>query len=109
MRVTGHGGAAAAWLAVVLFAGLLVSLPGRSIAETVVRSEVDSRRVGVQDVLQFTITVEGSSLPDQVPLPALTNLRLGRAAIHERHLGRHRWTAHQAQVGEGGQGHLVGK
>ena len=76
MRATGHGGAAAAVLGVMLFAGLLVSLPGRSIAETVVRSEVDSRRVGVQDVLQFTITVEGSSLPDQVPLPALTNLRV---------------------------------
>jgi hypothetical protein len=41
-----------------------------------VRSEVDARRLGVQDRVQLTITTEGSDAPDQVPLPALTNLAL---------------------------------
>ena len=38
------------------------------------RSEVDARRVGLQDQLQLTLTVEGSGAPDEVPLPPLTNL-----------------------------------
>jgi hypothetical protein len=45
-------------------------------AQAIVRSEVDARRIGLEDRLQLTITVEGSSLPDQLALPALTNLRL---------------------------------
>jgi hypothetical protein len=43
-------------------------------ASYTVRSEVDATRVGVEDQLQLTITVEGSGGPDTVPLPALTNL-----------------------------------
>ena len=45
-------------------------------AQGVVRSEVDARRVGLQDVIQLTITAEGGSLPEAVALPALSNLRL---------------------------------
>jgi len=49
---------------------------GLAVAQSTVRSEVDARNVGVEDQVQFTITVEGSSLPDQVSLPPLSNLRL---------------------------------
>jgi hypothetical protein len=42
----------------------------------VVRSEVDVRKVGVEDQLQLTLTLEGSGAPEDVPLPALTNLRV---------------------------------
>jgi hypothetical protein len=38
------------------------------------RSEVDARKVGVQDQLQLTITIEGTGGPDEVPLPQLLNL-----------------------------------
>jgi hypothetical protein len=41
-----------------------------------VRSEVDAQKLGVQDQLQLTITVEGSDGPDQVALPPLTNLQV---------------------------------
>ncbi len=41
-----------------------------------VRSEVDARKLGVRDRVQLTITIEGSDAPEQVPLPALTNLQL---------------------------------
>src|SRR4029078_11104567 len=41
-----------------------------------VRSEVDSRRVGALDQVQLTLTVEGSSLPDQIAMPALVHLRV---------------------------------
>ena len=41
-----------------------------------VRSEVDATRVGVEDQIQLTITMEGSGGPDTVALPALTNLRV---------------------------------
>jgi len=54
----------------------LAGVPRAALADGAVRSEVDARRVGVHDIVQLTITVEGSSLPDQVPLPRLTNLRL---------------------------------
>jgi len=40
------------------------------------RSEVDARRIGAEDQLQLTITVEGSDGPDAVPLPALENLQV---------------------------------
>jgi hypothetical protein len=53
----------------------LVSVGGAA-AQTTVRSEVDARRVGVQDAIQLTITVEGSSLPNQIAMPPLTNLRV---------------------------------
>jgi hypothetical protein len=45
-------------------------------AEGTVRSEVDQRRVGVRDQVQLTVTVESSSLPDQVPPPLLVDLRV---------------------------------
>lgn len=54
----------------------LVALVLPALARAQVRSEVDARKVGVQDAIQWTITVEGSSLPDQIPLPPLSNLRL---------------------------------
>jgi hypothetical protein len=38
------------------------------------RSEVDARKVGVQDQVQLTVTVEGSGAPDEIALPALENL-----------------------------------
>jgi hypothetical protein len=40
-----------------------------------VRSEVDARKVGVEDIVQLTVTVEGGGAP-QVELPPLTNLQL---------------------------------
>ena len=55
---------------------LALGFPAPARAEGTVRSEVDSRQVGVQDQVQLTITVEGSSLPDEVEPPALTNLRV---------------------------------
>lgn len=39
-----------------------------------VRSEVDARRVGVEDQVQLTVTVEGSGGPDEILLPELQNL-----------------------------------
>lgn len=55
-------------------AALLLLLPAAVRAEFTLRSEVDARKVGVQDQLQLTITVEGSGAPDAIPLPALVNL-----------------------------------
>ena len=43
-------------------------------AQFTLRSEVDAHKIGVQDQLQLTITVEGSSAPDEIPLPPLVNL-----------------------------------
>lgn len=40
------------------------------------RSEVDAHKIGVQDPLQLTITVEGSNAPDEIPLPPLVNLEV---------------------------------
>ena len=54
---------------------LLLAAAGASAAFTL-RSEVDARRIGVADHLELTITLEGSSLPDAVSLPALTNLEV---------------------------------
>ena len=45
-------------------AGVLVVAPAA--AQTSVRSEVDSRRVGLQDQFRWTVTVEGAALPDQI-------------------------------------------
>jgi hypothetical protein len=39
-----------------------------------VRSEVDATRIGVEDQVQLTISLEGSEAPDTVALPAFTNL-----------------------------------
>jgi hypothetical protein len=39
-----------------------------------VRSEVDATRIGIEDQVQLTISVEGSEAPDTVALPAFTNL-----------------------------------
>jgi hypothetical protein len=43
-------------------------------AQFTLRSEVDAHKIGVQDQLQLTITVEGSGAPDEIPLPPLVNL-----------------------------------
>ena len=53
---------------------LLPVLPALASAAFTLRSEVDARRVGVEDQLQLTITVEGSGAPEDVPLPRLGNL-----------------------------------
>ena len=45
-------------------------------AQAGVRSEVDATRIGLEDQLQLTITVDGASAPDQVPPPPLSNLRV---------------------------------
>jgi hypothetical protein len=57
-------------VATALLSLLAVSAP----AAFTVRSEVDARRVGVEDQVQLTITVEGSGAPDDLPLPPLGNL-----------------------------------
>jgi len=54
----------------------LAGFAGRAAADDVVRSEVDARKVGLHDQVQLTITVEGSHLPNQAPMPALTNLQV---------------------------------
>jgi hypothetical protein len=41
-----------------------------------VHSEVDANKVGVEDTVQLSITIEGSGGPDTVALPALTNLQV---------------------------------
>ncbi len=51
-------------------------LPAAAASAFTLRSEVDARKVGVRDRVQLTITIEGSDGPDQVALPALTNLEL---------------------------------
>ena len=70
---TSHALAAVAGCVVLIALGSVVRLAA---ADNVVRSDVDARKVGLQDQVQLTITVEGSSLPDLVALPSLTNLRL---------------------------------
>ena len=55
-------------------AGALALVPALASASFTVRSEVDARKVGVQDQVQLTITVEGSGAPDEIALPPLTNL-----------------------------------
>ena len=45
-------------------------------AESAIRSEVDATRIGLEDQLQLTITVDGASAPNQVPPPPLGNLRV---------------------------------
>jgi hypothetical protein len=55
-------------------AGALALAPALASASFTVRSEVDARKIGVQDQVQLTITVEGSGAPDEIALPPLTNL-----------------------------------
>jgi hypothetical protein len=61
-------------LPVVLLAALGPVAPAR--AAGVLHSEVDAKRVGVQDQVQLTVTVEGSNLPGDAPVPTLRNLRI---------------------------------
>ena len=55
-------------------AAALVLVPASARAQFTVRSEVDARKLGVEDQLELTITVEGTGAPDEIPLPALANL-----------------------------------
>jgi hypothetical protein len=62
---------------VILLLAVLVLLPLVVAAQDfTVRSEVDATRVGVEDQVQLTISLEGSGGPDSVALPALSNLAL---------------------------------
>ncbi|HSD26814.1 MAG TPA: BatD family protein [Vicinamibacteria bacterium] len=56
------------------FAAALALVPVVVSAAFTVRSEVDARKVGVQDQLQLTITIEGTGAPDEIELPPLVNL-----------------------------------
>jgi len=55
-------------------AALLLLAASAARAEFTLRSEVDAHKIGVQDKLQLTITVEGSGAPDEIPPPPLVNL-----------------------------------
>lgn len=55
---------------------LLFSLATPAAAQTVLRSEVDAKRIGLNDQVQWTVTIEGPSLPDGLTLPQLFNLRI---------------------------------
>ncbi len=57
------------------FSALLLCISAGRVAAFSVRSEVDAQKIGLQDQLQLTITVEGADAPE-VPLPALTNLQV---------------------------------
>jgi hypothetical protein len=59
---------------VAAFPGALLLAPAVPAAAFTVRSEVDARKVGVQDQVQLTITIEGADAPDGVDLPPLVNL-----------------------------------
>jgi hypothetical protein len=60
----------------VSLTGALALLPALGEGSFTLRSEVDARKIGVEDQVQLTITVEGSGAPDEIPLPALTNLEV---------------------------------
>jgi hypothetical protein len=61
-----------AWIAV---AALLLALgPGVASASFTLRTEVDARKIGVEDQVQLTITVEGGGAPDEIGIPPLANL-----------------------------------
>jgi hypothetical protein len=55
-------------------AGLLLLAAAAARAEFTLRSEVDAHKIGLQDQVQLTLTVEGSGAPDEIPLPPLVNL-----------------------------------
>jgi predicted secreted protein len=56
----------------------LLALAHPALAAGTVRAEVDARKIGVGDQLQFTVSIEGSGfrLLEDVALPRLQNLRL---------------------------------
>jgi hypothetical protein len=58
---------------IVTVLGLAPALAG---AAFTLRTEVDARRIGVEDQLQLTITFEGGDAPDEIPLPPLKNLEV---------------------------------
>jgi BatD DUF11 like domain len=59
-----------------VLAGLsLLALPGGRLAADSVRSEVDGRRVGVQDLIELNVIVEGQ-LVEEVAVPPLTNVKV---------------------------------
>ncbi|HXB56690.1 MAG TPA: BatD family protein [Vicinamibacteria bacterium] len=60
----------AVWLVLALAAP-----SARAAADDIVRSEVDARKVGIDDPLELTITAEGQ-LQEEVALPALRNLQV---------------------------------
>lgn len=57
-----------------LVLALLLASPETAAASFTVRSQVDATRIGVDDPVQLTISLEGSDAPDSVAVPALTNL-----------------------------------
>ena len=59
-----------------LLAGVVLLAFALPAAAETVRSEVDARKLGLQDQLTLTLTVEGATLPDQPPSPVLTNLKV---------------------------------
>jgi BatD DUF11 like domain len=59
----------------VLTAAVLLVLAGSRLAADSVRSEVDARRVGVDDTIELNVIVEGQ-LVEEVPLPPLTNVKV---------------------------------
>jgi BatD DUF11 like domain len=59
----------------VLAVASLLAFPGSRLAADGVRSEVDARRVGVDDMIELNVIVEGQ-LVEEVPLPALTNMKV---------------------------------
>lgn len=56
-----------------MVAGLVVGSAAGAAAYAV-HSQVDANRLGVEDQVQLTITVQGSDAPDPSGIPALTNL-----------------------------------
>ena len=59
-----------------LLAAFLLLAVGTAQAQFSMRSEVDAHKIGVQDQLVLTITIEGSGGPDDLPLPTLVNLEV---------------------------------
>jgi hypothetical protein len=55
--------------------GLLLGASA-SAASFTVRSEVDASKIGIEDQLQLTITIEGTGGPEEIALPALENLEV---------------------------------
>jgi hypothetical protein len=60
----------------IAWAAALSLLAGTAQAEFSIRTELDAAKIGAQDNVQLTITLSGTSLPNDVPMPALTNLRV---------------------------------
>jgi hypothetical protein len=71
-----RAGSGLACVTALLLAGL-AGAPGAAAQEAQVSAQVDARRIGVEDVVQYTLTVSGrADLSDSPKLPALENLRL---------------------------------